>query len=262
MKKLSVVFLFVIFLSGCATYKVQQVSSAQPGGFVVSRHNKIIPEYTIGVNNTYPDQVLAKERFKRRRVRVESYYKQMGFMDSRFKQFFVEPPTVLFQFVPGFPYTFIAFSDYKYNNDPKYKEKIDKLEDEEYNAEREKINRLKDELKEYIKEDLNSEGPQEARTPSKAEVAEVKNVPVKKEEIMDAPVKAEVKPDALSITPQTSKEESLKPREQPVQGPVKKAQPPILKTQGDIAAVIIAKPQSGSSPLKVNFSADSHSLHQ
>lgn len=243
MKKCCIILIFGVLLQGCATYRVQQGGSAYGKGFVVSRNSNIIPEYTVGADNAYPAQEIAKERFNRRRKRVESYYKRMGFMDSRFKQFFIEPPSVFFGFIAGiFRLPFIALSDYKYNNDPVYKEKMDQLEDAEYNAERERVNKIKDELKAYIKEDLNSESLTADTVSS-----------LKKESVAEGAVKPLPSVDKTAIIPQPVKE-GAKAVSPEAAKPVKEEaikQKPAAK----IEAVICLKPQTGPSPLKVNFSA-------
>lgn len=55
---------------------------------------------------------------------------------------------------------FIAVSDYKYNHNPRYKEKIIKLQDEEFDARQDRQKKLKEQLNEYIQQDLASEQPQ------------------------------------------------------------------------------------------------------
>jgi len=226
-KKFYIILVLSILLSGCATYKIQQGKSPYGGGFVVSRYNKVIPEYTIGVNNSFPDKEVAEKRFKRRRHKVEYYYKKIGFIDNRFKQAFVEPPFLFIQFVAGiFRMPFIAISDYKYNHNLQYREKMDKLEDEQYNAERARVKGLKDELSEYMKEDLNRESP-----------VKVSEEPKPKEEVVAVTPPEEIKPELFSIQPEVKPVETIKPR-------------PSLPNS---TAIIIAKPQSGPSPLKVNF---------
>ena len=70
MKRFYIILVFLILLSGCATYKVQKNKPSDEGGFVVSRYGKVIPEYTLGVNNSFPDKeraycLIYERRFKR-----------------------------------------------------------------------------------------------------------------------------------------------------------------------------------------------------
>ena len=139
------IILSVLFLSGCATYSVQKGESPYNKGYVVTRYGRVLPEYTLGKDNSVPDEQVARERFQRRKKEVEAYYKKMGYIENRFKQTFVDPPVFMLQAVAGIlRMPAIAIRDYKYNHDPKYKEKIDQQEDAEYKAEKERIKTLKD----------------------------------------------------------------------------------------------------------------------
>ncbi|PIP19684.1 MAG: hypothetical protein COT38_01890 [Candidatus Omnitrophica bacterium CG08_land_8_20_14_0_20_41_16] len=257
MKKFYIILVLSILLSGCAAYKIQQGKSPHEGGFVVSRYNKVIPEYSIGVNNSFPGKEIAEKRFKRRRSKVEYYYKKIGFIDNRFKQTFVEPPLLFVQFVAGiFRMPFIAVSDYRYNHNPQYKEKMDKLEDEQYYAERARVKGLKDRLSEYIQEDLAKESPAKVNEQPKPK-EEVKMAELAQEPVKEVPAAApvEVKP-VETIKPEAQEkaiaiQESLEavpiveePKSQDI-----KLQPSLFKP----TAIIIAKPQNGPSPLRVNF---------
>lgn len=283
MKKFYIILISVILLSGCATYKVEKSRLSSEGGFVVSRYDKVIPEYTIGVDNSLPDKEKAEARFKRRRAEVEYYYKQMGFIENRFKQVFVGPPLTLVQLVTGiFRIPFIAVSDYKYNHNPQYKAKVDKLEDERYDAERAKVKGLKDKLSEYIKEDLNKESPlgvsELAKPKDEVQVAaleeNLQEVPAVTPAIVEpeakpvlAPAEPEVKPESALVEPVVKPVEIIKPEVQEkamaVQEDLKLIppvveEPKVQESKPEIVlpnptAVIIAKPQNGESPLKVNF---------
>ena len=88
MKKIGLVLVLSLLLSGCATYKFQKGPAPYDKGYVASYDGKIIPEYTIGQANSAPELDLAKERFKRRRAKVEYYYKKMGQIEARLKEFF------------------------------------------------------------------------------------------------------------------------------------------------------------------------------
>lgn len=274
MKRFYIILVFLILLSGCATYKVQKNKPSDEGGFVVSRYGKVIPEYTLGVNNSFPGKEIAEERFKRRKPEVEHYYKKMGFIENRFRQVVVEPPLTLIRFIAGiFRMPFILVSDYKYNHNPQYKEKIDKLEDEEYNAERARIKELKDKLSEYINKDLGKEPPKEGaqkvilqesakEVSSKGPVlseADIKPSPVQVEpeaKLVSAPVTSG--PEPLEITKPMAQEKALAVQEdlkstsvaEELESQVFEPKPALPSPN----AVIAVKPQNGPSPLKVNFS--------
>ena len=78
MRKVILLVLLVVFLSGCATYKFQRGKEPYHKGYVVSRDDYIIPEYTTGKDNSVPNLEIAKKRFKKRKATVEYYYKKMG----------------------------------------------------------------------------------------------------------------------------------------------------------------------------------------
>lgn len=273
MKRFCIILFSVILLSGCATYKVQKSKPSNDSGFVVSRYGKVIPEYTLGLNNSLPDKEKAEERFKRRKSEVEYCYKQMGFIDNRFKQVFVEPPLTLVQFVIGiFRMPFIFVSDYKYNHNPRYKEKIDKLEDEKYNAERARVKEFKDKLSEYIKEDLSKEAslavPLTAESETKPSLVKVE--PGVKPVL--APVEPEIKTAVAPAEPEVKLAEITKPEVQEramaiqedmsSRPAVEEPKPQEIKLKLSLpnpTALIIAKPQNGKSPLKVNFSGQKSS---
>ncbi|MCX5695949.1 MAG: PKD domain-containing protein [Candidatus Omnitrophica bacterium] len=218
------IILAVIFLSGCACYSFKKGESPYNNGFVASRYGRVLPEYTIGKDNSVPDEAVAKERFKRRRIEVEAYYKKMGYIKNRFRQMFIDPPFFMIQAVSGVFYMpSVAINDYKYNHDAAYKEKIDKQEDAEYRAEKERLRVLKEKLNSYIQNDLQKE------TPAVAPTAE----PVKKESLPPEKAKPVVS------------EEALAPKA--VEAPAKEVAAKIPN------AVIVAKPLKGVSPLTVQF---------
>lgn len=227
MKRLYLIPFLILFFSGCATYSIQK----EKDGFAVARYKKVIPEYTQGVDNSFPEKALAQERFNRRRKTVEDYYKKMGFIDNRFKQVFMEPPLVFMQLIAGiFRMPFIMVSDYKYNRNPQYKERMDKIDDEKYEAEKARIKGLKDKLSLYIKEDLAAESP--LKVAQKVQpISEVR--PTEPPAAESKPLlKEAAKPAVIKVKPQELK--------------------PVVSLQNPQAS-IIAKPQSGPSPLKVMF---------
>lgn len=219
MKKIIFLFLLTLFLSGCATYKFQRGNAPYGQGFVVSRDDRVIPEYTIGKDNSAPNLKLAKERLKRRRDKVEYYYKRMGLIESRLKETFWDPPTLFLKFVGGiFRLPAIAISDYKYEHNPKYRERVKQLEEEKDKREEARIKKLKDELNVYIQKDSVSEKEvvaekktgeiQLAKQVSGESVTQV----TAQEEAIQQPAVAELTQKSAE-QPKVSTEESVKPQE-------------------------------------------------
>lgn len=263
MKKILILIFSVFILSGCATYKFQKSDSAKPQGYLVSYDGKPLPEYTIGKDNVLPDLTLAEQRFKRRRAKVEYYYKKMGQIESRLKYFFWDPPAMMVDFIGGiFRWPFIARADYKYNRDPKYKERVDRLDEQKDELEKARVNALKEKLAAYVAADLNKESPtspvaQEvaplpaAVEPVAAPAVETVVAPVAKPTAVPAPVVEPVAPqvveptvapivasvvvpaaeavvsptvEPVAVTPAAVKEEVVEP---PAIEPVVVAQPPV-----------------------------------
>ncbi len=223
--KILLIICALLFLSGCATYSLKKGDySPYNKGFIVTRYDRVIPEYTLGKDNSIPvDEQVARERFQRRRKAVEDYYKKMGYIENRFRQNFIDPPKLIINTVIGvFRLPSIAIKDYKYNHDPKYKESIDKLEDTEYKAEKERIKALKDRLNAYIQEDLKKEPvnlPAEQKPQVAAAVKEkVEPLPEAKEPVKAEPVVE--KPKAASEEVVVSKASEPTAQVTPVQGEV------------------------------------------
>ena len=161
MKKTILLVLLVVFLSGCATYKFQRGREPYNKGYVVSRDDYIIPEYTIGKDNSVPSIELAKGRFKKRRQMVEYYYEKMGYIENKLKTTFWEPTVLFLKLIGGvFRLPSIAISDYKYEHNPQYREKIIKMQQEQDALEEARIQNLKKELNSYIQKELAKEDTQ------------------------------------------------------------------------------------------------------
>ncbi|MCX5699532.1 MAG: PKD domain-containing protein [Candidatus Omnitrophica bacterium] len=240
MKKILILLFFVFILSGCATYKFQKSTASGAQGYLACYDGKPILEYTVGKEKSLPDLTLAQERFKRRRATVEHYYKQMGQIEPRLKELFWEPPVMIAGFLGGvLRWPFIAVADYKYNHNPKYKARVDRLDEEKEVLETARVDSLRKELNIYIAEDLSKESlPREPLQPALVSlvVGEVKK-------LGDGSI--------LKIEPSPLFKEE----------PVALAQAPAAKQVSEFpVAVITAKPVKGCSPLKVNFSGQkSHS---
>lgn len=266
LKKILILLFLAFILSGCATYKFQKSTSSKDAGYVVAYDNKPILEYTVGKEKSLPDLDLAKVRFNRRRATVEYYLKKSGEIESRFKEYLWDTPTMLLDFLGGilrWPYT--AVSDYKYNHDPKYKARMDRLDEENDNFQRAKVNQYKEKLAAYIVQDLDKESlaPGEVVKTSVVATPVVSALVVKEvaapasvvvgvpSATVEAPVVTlepvvAVAPAVAPVTEVNSVVEEIKPLV--VEMPVIKKEliPPI--------AVITAKPEKGLSPLIVKFS--------
>lgn len=248
MRKILTILFFIAILSGCATYKFQKSTSGQSQGYLASYDGKLIPEYTVGKEKSLPDLTLAKERFKRRRPTVEYYYKKMGQIESRWKENFWSFPAMVVDFAAGIlRWPFTAISDYRYNHNPKYKEKIDKLDEESEAFEKASTNSYKEKLASYIDKDLANEHLPEspvvaAPLPQLPAISEAQ-IPVTKTESLAPPAETVAPPVAEQALPVVAP--ATPPEE--VKLPVKPLPAPPV-------AVIVAKPQKGYSPLKVQFS--------
>ena len=237
LRKISVLLFLIFILSGCATYKFQKPATGSSQGYLVSYDNKPIIEYTVGKEKALPDLTLAKERFKRRRPTVEYYYKNMGQINSRFKEYFWDNPAMLVDFVGGvLRWPFTAVADYRYNHNPKYKERVDRLDEEKESFEKARISNLKEKLEAYITEDLAKE-----HLPESTVTAE--------------PVTLRPEPQATASPAIQVSEQALPPVVPvPAVAPLAEVKPPVKPTPELPVAVIIAKPAKGYSALKVNFS--------
>ncbi|MCX5711307.1 MAG: PKD domain-containing protein [Candidatus Omnitrophica bacterium] len=250
MKKALALLLFSFLLSGCVTYKFQQGKAPYDKGYVVTRSGYQIPEYTVGKSNAVPDLDVAKERFKRRRKTVESYYMDMGIIESRLKEYLWNPPVTIVKVIGGiFRMPFVMAADRKYERDPKYRAEVNKKEDEDFEKEKARIKSLREELNIYVEKDLLIE----------EQKPEVKVVP---------PSEVKVIPPAA---PEAAPVEGAKPAQPPVQSepvagkvetppPPPETKPPVILSAP--VPVIVARPMKGFSPLKVQFYAtQSHSAN-
>lgn len=263
MKKILILLFFVFILSGCATYKFQKSTASGAGGYLACYDGKPILEYTTGKEKSLPDLTLAKERFKRRRSTVEYYYKQMDQIESRLKEFFWEPPAMIIGFLGGvLRWPFIAVADYKYNHNPKYKARVDRMDEEKEALETAHVSSLRKELDAYIAKDLSKEfGGQGVVVDA---VSVLPTAPETVSTTESSPVSSEIVSETVVPPPAAVKEE---PPIEPSAASEAVAQPSveiksIVTTEAPVAkvvleppvAVIIAQPTKGYSPLKVNFS--------
>lgn len=212
MRKTLALLILTFILSGCATYKFQK-PDAVAQGYLAYYNDEPILEYTVGKEKSLPDLALAKERFSRRKSKVEYYYKEMDQMESRLKECFWDPPAMILDFFWGvLRWPFVAVADYKYNRNPEYKARVDRLDEEKEALETARLDSLRKDLDAYIVEDLVKESL----------------LPAVVDPVVVQPV-AEIKPivaEEVAVTRLA-------------------LEPPV--------AVIVAQPSKGSSPLKVNF---------
>jgi len=270
LKKAGLLLALVLMLSGCATYQFQKGPAPYDKGYVASYDGKPIPEFTLGKDNSVPDLALAKERFNRRRLTVEYYYKKMGQMETRLKAYLWDPPVMFVDFLGGLlRWPFVAADDYKYNHNPQYKEKIDRLDEQTDELEKARVNSLKAKLKVYIDEDLAKE-PAQKNPPVSQAVATSQQVPV-----AEVPAAHVVEIPAVSVEPKKSQPVKPEPEKQMATEEVKvstlpatvipsEVKPVVVQEEKKVlpaqpiklespVAVIIAKPAKGLSPLQVNF---------
>lgn len=235
MRKMILLAFLVLFFSGCAAYRFQPGKPPYDKGYLASRDGYAILEYTVGKDNSVPEDLkLAKQRFKRRRHMVEHYYKKMGYIENRFREWFWDPPRYFVKLLTGvFRTPGLAISDYRYNHNPKYRARVIKRE-EEMDLKEETINRrLHETLANYIQKDLEKEGVVLAKPeePKPAIVQEAQPAPAVAQ-VAPAPVKEEAK---AAVKPKAAAKKERRPAGEPV-------------------ALIMAKPQKGYSPLRVRFS--------
>jgi hypothetical protein len=284
MKKFFPLFILIFVASGCASYKFQKGVSPYDSGYVVSRDKRVIPEYTIGPNNSVAqDMDLAHERFKRRRRTVERYYKKMGYIESRAKEILWNPPALLIEFFSGLiRLPAVSSRDHRYENDEAYRKEVDRKDEEEFAYEKERRKQLKEELNLYIQKDLEKEGfapakaqeviepakiePKQQEAPAelneqetKVQVQESASLAAEQQASLPAaelaaPVAvAESQVKETQVVPEAPKEDKPAPvKKEPKKAPVvKKKERQILLP----VAVITAAPLKGYSPLTVSFSS-------
>jgi len=235
MKKILILILLSFVLTGCATYKFRSGEKPYEGGYVASRDGYTIAEYTLGENDAPPgDLAVAKERFRRRRKHVEHYYKKMGYVENRFKMAVWNPIVYTLKTFRGIlRLPFVAISDYRYEHNPAYREKVDRKEDERELREEVNIQKLKEKLYRYVQQDIALES-QEAglRTPqvSRSDSQAVSGKLTRKEEKLARREERRRLKKNISISRSAKTDAPRKP-----------------------VAVIIAKPARGYSPLRVRF---------
>lgn len=153
------VFLLIICLafSGCAVHRFQK--SEKYGGQVAARFGYVIPEYTVDLENKAPqDLTLAKSRFIRRNDTVETYYIRMGQIESYGRRYLTHFPRIIWSIFANFiKLPFHVISEYRYDTNEHYRNKIDSLDALQKAKEDAKTNQIREQLKEFIRQDLEKE---------------------------------------------------------------------------------------------------------
>ena len=146
-----------LVLNGCTVHQFQK--SAKHGGYVVARFAYVIPEYTVDLENKAPsDFNLAKSRYLRRNDMVETYYFRMGQIENYGRRYITHFPRIMWSiFANTVKMPLHIFSEYKYDHNEKYRQRIDALDAQRLSKEDQKINRIKEELKDYLVKDLEKE---------------------------------------------------------------------------------------------------------
>lgn len=234
MSKIIALFLISILASGCATYEFKKGKKPYDTGYVVSRDGYVILEYTLGRDGAAAsDMGLAKGRFKERRRIVEHYYKKIGLIDNHFKMVAWNPVIYTFKTFKGFfRLPFVAISDYRYEHDLRYRERLKALEAKADQREEARIRRLIKELWGRIGIDTATHGAIDDKSTGGKSIERQEAIE------QDMSVALEEKP-ALPV-------EKIP---QDKQARVKK---PVSQLTQD--SLVIAKPQKGFSPLTVRFS--------
>ena len=128
-------------------------------GQTVARFGYIIPEYTTDLQNKAPqDLALAKSRFSRRHDMVEIYYIRMGQIESYGRRYLTHFPRMMWSiFANTIKLPAHIISEYRYDTNERYRNKIDSLDAEAKAREDAKTNQIKEQLKEFIRQDLEKE---------------------------------------------------------------------------------------------------------
>ena len=125
----------------------------------MARFGYEIPEYTIDLNNKAPEDLfLAKDRFTRRKDTVESAYIKMGQIEDYITRYITHFPKIMWSlFANTIKMPFHIVSEYRYEHNEKYRQKIDDLDLQAKAKEEERVSALKNQLREFITRDLEKE---------------------------------------------------------------------------------------------------------
>lgn len=125
----------------------------------MARFGYVIPEYTVNLDNKAPEDLsLAKDRFKRRKDTVESAYIKMGQIEDYITRYITHFPKIMWSLLANtIQMPFHIVSEYRYEHNEKYRQRIDDLDLQAKAKEEEKVSALKSRLREFIKQDLEKE---------------------------------------------------------------------------------------------------------
>lgn len=156
-KNKTILLIICLALGGCTVHRFQK--SEKYGGQVVARFAYVIPEYTVDLENKAPQDLnLAKSRFIRRNDMVETYYIRMGQIENYSRRYITHFPRIMWSIFANFvKMPFHIVSEYRYDNNEQYRKKIDALDAEAKAKEDAKTGQIKEELKEFIRQDLEKE---------------------------------------------------------------------------------------------------------
>lgn len=158
LKKILIIALFMPLLTGCTVHKFQKAKSLD-GGYAVARFGYVIPEYTVNLDKKAPkDLKLAKQRYLRRKWIVENYYIQMGKIDTYFRRYVWRYPQMISSLAANvFKSPFNITSEYRYDHNQAYRQKIDKADAMQKAKEDARNKMIMEKLYEFIRQDLQKE---------------------------------------------------------------------------------------------------------
>lgn len=157
LKNKTIALIVCLVLTGCTVHRFQK--SEKYGGQTVARFGYIIPEYTADLENKAPQNLaLAKSRFIRRHDMVETYYIRMGQIESYGRRYLTHFPRMMWSiFANTIKLPAHIISEYRYDTNERYRNKIDALDAQAKAREDAKTSQIKEQLKEFIRQDLEKE---------------------------------------------------------------------------------------------------------
>lgn len=135
--------------------------SEKLGGYAVARFGYLIPEYTVDLDKRAPENAeLARQRYKRRKDRVEKLSIQMGQIEDYLSRYITHFPKMMWSiFANTLKMPFHIVSEYRYEHNEQYRRRIDELDARRKAEEDARVKLLKEELREFIRQDLEKEKP-------------------------------------------------------------------------------------------------------
>lgn len=156
LQRFILILLAFVLVSGCAPIYKFQKDEKDYKGYVAKRNEFLIPEYTVDDKKKAPDDLrVARSRFKRRKDTVEQYYANMSYIPQH--SYITFPKLIGNMFLFIFRWPFVIVHEARYTMSDKYRERIDKMEEEKYQKEMARRKDLQEELNQYIQKDLEQE---------------------------------------------------------------------------------------------------------